>query len=97
MPLEARMKRTLDPLLLAGILMLGTLALSAAGASAQTRPEANRGVEASPSQRGQPSERSSGAQRGEEQAPSDERPSAQDQGPPLPGCQDQGRKLELIV
>ena len=80
-------------------LVTAVLALVAMGgaASAQTRPEASRGGESAPTQRAQPADRLPGPQRSDEQAPREEGPSAQDQGPPMPGCQDQGRKLELIV
>jgi hypothetical protein len=92
---EACMKRALNSMLLAGVLVLGALAASAGGAWAQAAPEADRGAEAP--RRAEPSEQPPGPQQSEDQPPSEERPSAQDQGPPMPGCPDQGRRLELIV
>ena len=84
--------------LVAGIVALGALATAGSGASAQpTGPEANRGTEASPQPpRARPLERPPAPRQPGERAPSEDGPSAQDE-PPVPGCQDQGRKLELIV
>ena len=76
---------------------LGALAASGGAASAQTGPDAGRGSETAPTQRAQPAERLPGPQRSEEQAPREEGPSAREPAPPMPGCQDPGRKLELIV
>jgi hypothetical protein len=90
------MKAAFTLTLVATTLALGALAATGGTASAQTRPEAQRG-EPAPTQRAQPSDRLPGPQRSDEQAPRDEAPSAQDRAPPMPGCQDQGRKLELIV
>lgn len=87
------MKAAFTLTLVTAMLALGALAGTA---SAQTRPEAQRG-EPAPTQRARPADRLPGPQRSDEQAPRDEAPSAQDRAPPMPGCQDQGRKLELIV
>jgi hypothetical protein len=90
------MKAAFTLTLVTAMLALGALAATGGAASAQTRPEAQRG-EPAPTQRAQPADRLPGPQRSDEQAPREEGPSAQDQAPPMPGCQDQGRKLELIV
>jgi hypothetical protein len=90
------MKAAFTLTLVTAMLALGALAATGGAASAQTRPEAQRG-EPAPTQRAQPADRPPGPLRSDEQAPRDEAPSAQDQAPPMPGCQDQGRKLELIV
>ena len=91
------MKAAFTLTLVTAMLALGALAVTGGAASAQSRPEASRGGESAPTQRAQPADRLPGPQRSDEQAPRDEAPSVQDQAPPMPGCQDQGRKLELIV
>jgi hypothetical protein len=91
------MKASFTLTLVTAMLALGALAASGGAASAQTGPEANRGSETAPAQRAQPAERLPGPQRSEDQAPREEGPSAREPAPPMPGCQDQGRKLELIV
>jgi hypothetical protein len=91
------MKASFTLTLVTAMLALGALAASDGAASAQTGPEANRGSETAPAQRAQPAERLPGPQRSEDQAPREEGPSAREPAPPMPGCQDQGRKLELIV
>jgi hypothetical protein len=83
--------------LLAVMLALVVLAGSAGVGSAQTPPGAGRSGEAAPTQRAQPAERLPGPQRSEEQRPREDGPAVEDRAPSMPGCQDQGRKLELIV
>lgn len=91
------MKAAITLMLLAGIVALGPLPTTSTGAFAQSKPETNRGTEAAPpARRPRPLQRAPAPQRPDEQGPSEDGPSAQDEMP-VPGCQDQGRKLELIV
>ena len=84
--------------LVAGIVALSALATAGTGASAQTtRPDANRGSEASPPPpQARPLERPPAQRQPGAPSPSEDGPSAQDDLP-VPGCPDPGRKLELIV
>ena len=92
------MKATLGATLLAGVLSLFALAMAGGGASAQGRPEAGRGSgTAVPNLQGRQPERAPQPRRSDEHAPGEDAPSVQDEMPAAPGCQDQGRKLELIV
>jgi hypothetical protein len=90
------MKATLGTTLLAAVLCQCLLAMIGDAALAQGRPEAGPGP-AVPNLQGRQPERAPPPRRPDEQAPSEGVPSIQDEMPAAPGCQDQGRKLELIV
>jgi hypothetical protein len=92
------MKATIISTLVAGVLCLCAVSKVGGEASAQGKAEAGRGPEAGvPNLQGRQPERARPLQRPGERAPSEDAPSALDEAPPVPGCQDQGRKLELIV
>jgi hypothetical protein len=92
------MKCAVGSVLLAGIVALGVSVVASGGALAQAEPDANSGGNAgSPAPRAQPLERAPMPQRPDAQTPSEDGPAAQEEAPAIPGCQDRGRKLELIV